>query len=399
MAESDERLCNPVSRGELERRWSAVRAAMAEAGFDALVVQGMSNLAGTAGYFRWLTGIAAIGSYPMTVIFPRNGLMTLVAHGAINGDTALDDRDPMLPGIGRRLTTPSFPAIAYTIPYDAALAAGALQRGGYRKIGVVAPNNMYHGFGAALRERLGTIALEDATGIVDPIKATKSAEEIGFIRRTAAMQDEILAAVLGHIRPGLRDFEVMCYAQYQGQLRGSETGYFLGSSAPPGQPAFIRPRPQQGRTIRAGDVLFWQAENTGPGGLFVHVGRVIVLGKAPQELADAFGLAVEAQDFTVKLLKPGARPSEIFAEYQAWLRARRIPEETRLHCHGQGYDVVERPLIRDDETMTLGPNMNIGIHPSWANARLFVTVCDNFLIGPDGVVERLHKTPREIIEL
>ncbi len=161
----------------------------------------------------------------------------------------------------------------------------------------------------------------------------------------------------------------------------------------------VRPRPQQGRTLRQGDVLFWQAENTGPGGLFVHVGRFVVLGKAPQELVDAFGMAVEAQDFTVKLLRPGARCSEIFGEYQAYLRARNLPAEARLHCHGQGYDVVERPLIRNDETMTLGASMNIGLHPSWSNARLFVTVCDNFLIGADGAVERLHRTPREIIEL
>ena len=39
----DERLCNPISLGELERRWRAVRAAMADNGLDALVVQGGSN--------------------------------------------------------------------------------------------------------------------------------------------------------------------------------------------------------------------------------------------------------------------------------------------------------------------------------------------------------------------
>ena len=42
--------------------------------------------------------------------------------------------------------------------------------------------------------------------------------------------------------------------------------------------------------------------------------------------------------------------------------------------------------------------MNIGIHPTWATPRLFVTVCDNFLIGAAGV-EHLHKTPRKIFEL
>lgn len=30
-----------------------------------------------------------------------------------------------------------------------------------------------------------------------------------------------------------------------------------------------------------------------------------------------------------------------------------LPPETRLNAHGQGYDMVERPLICQDETMPL----------------------------------------------
>lgn len=399
MAYPDERLCDPVSMAELERRWRAVRAAMAEAALDALVVQGACNLAGTGGYFRWFTGVSPIGSYPQTVVFPRDGLMTLVCHGPRGGAHDLKGEDSTLPGIGRRLTTPMFPAIGYANAYDAELAAREIKQRGYRSVGLVGLNQMLYGSGAALQKLIAGIAVRDATGLVDPVKAIKSAEEITLIRRSAALQDEVLKRTLPHIKPGLKDFEVMAFSQYQGQLLGSETGYFLGSSAPAGRPASIRPRPQQGRELRAGDVLFWQAENTGPGGMFVHVGRVIVLGKAPPELVEGWGMAVEAQDFTVRLLQPGASCSEIFAEYQSYMRARSLPEETRLHCHGQGYDVVERPLIRDDETMTIAADMNIGIHPSWANARMFVTVCDNFLVGAGGRAERLHQTPREIIEL
>ena len=41
-------------------------------------------------------------------------------------------------------------------------------------------------------------------------------------------------------------------------------------------------------------------------------------------------------------------------------------------------------MVRHDEDMPLAASMNIGLHPTFGNARLFVTVCDNFLIGPDG---------------
>jgi len=35
------------------------------------------------------------------------------------------------------------------------------------------------------------------------------------------------------------------------------------------------------------------------------------------------------------------------------MRSRGLPAELRLYAHGQGYDLVERPLIRADETMNL----------------------------------------------
>src|ERR1043165_3991121 len=78
---SNDRLCNPISTAELERRWKAVRERMPEWKLDALIIQGANNLGGTGGYFRWFTGVSMGTSYPATVIFPRDGLMTLVSHG------------------------------------------------------------------------------------------------------------------------------------------------------------------------------------------------------------------------------------------------------------------------------------------------------------------------------
>src|SRR5439155_8897637 len=146
-AMSDERLCNPISTGELERRWAAVRAAMPEQKLDALIIQGANNLAGTGGYFRWFTGVSMGTSYPATVIFPKDGLMTLVGHGPIGGERKLNGNDPVWRGVGQHLTTASFPAIDYCIPYDAELIAREVKRAGYRNVGIVGWNNMLFGFG------------------------------------------------------------------------------------------------------------------------------------------------------------------------------------------------------------------------------------------------------------
>jgi hypothetical protein len=42
--------------------------------------------------------------------------------------------------------------------------------------------------------------------------------------------------------------------------------------------------------------------------------------------------------------------------------------------------------------MTLGTSMNIGLHPTFGNARLFVTVCDNF---PDRAGRQDRKHPQD----
>lgn len=400
MTTTDERRCYPTSPAELQRRLAAVRALMPAAGIDALIIQGSNNSNGTAGFFRWFTGTSVYSSYPQTVIVPQDGLMTLVWQAGFGEAKNFEGKNPELPGIGLRLGAPSFPSVNYCKDMEAELVAGEVRKNGFRTLGIVAPQNMLFGFGAKLQQLLADVTFVDATELVEPIKAIKSAEEIAFIRQAAVMQDEIVAKVRAHIRPGMRDFEVMAYAQYIGQLMGSETGYFLGCSAPVGEPLGMRRRADQNRVIRDGDLFMFQAENTGPGGQFVHLGRVFSLGKVPQEAADIFAKILEAQDYTISLLKPGAACSDIWAEYNDFMRSKGLPEEKRLHCHGQGYDVVERPMIRHDESMTIAANMNIGIHPnSGGHPRVFVTVCDNFLVGTDGQLERLHKTPREIIEL
>ena len=76
----------------------------------------------------------------------------------------------------------------------------------------------------------------------------------------------------------------------------------------------------------------------------------------------------EAQVHTLRLLKPGASCAEVAAKHDDYMRARGLPAELRLYAHGQGYDLVERPLIRADETMVLEEHMNLAVHPGYETA-------------------------------
>jgi len=258
---------------------------------------------------------------------------------------------------------------------------------------------MYHDFCAGLKSALPHCSFVDMTDPVDDLKAVKSAEEIEAIKRTMSMQDEVLQELVKFMKPGMFDFELSAYAQYQGQLRGSEQGLFIGSSSPAGVAAMYKPRHLQGRRMQEGDSFTLLIENNGPGGYYGELARTFVLGKASQELVETMEILVEAQQNTLSMLRPGASPRDVLTRHNAFMKARGFREESRLYCHGQGYDMVERPLIREDEPMLLAENMCIVIHPSHLNERVFTTVCDNYMIGPDGPGECLHRTPKTVIEV
>jgi Xaa-Pro aminopeptidase len=235
--------------------------------------------------------------------------------------------------------------------------------------------------------------------MVDRIKAIKSVEERGLIRQVALMQDEVMARVREFIRPGLKDFEIAAYAQYVGQQLGSEQGIFLCSSASPGHAASFRPRSMQGRTLQNGDVYSLLVENNGAGGYYTELSRMFVLGRASDELRDAHAAVLAAQSYALSLLKPGASCASVFSDLNAYLRGNHLPEEARLSVHGMGYDMVERPLIRQDEDMAIAENMAIVCHPGLLNDRMFVHNTDLYLIGSHGPTDCLHRTAKDIVEL
>jgi Xaa-Pro aminopeptidase len=395
---TEERALHPLPRSELERRWSATRACMREAGIDALVVGGTS--ASANGHLRWFTGIPYLGGNSRTAIFPLEGLMSMVEHGDTDGIARSNGNSAGAPGVGLRLSTPAHMfSVGYTSGHEAALLAAEIKAAKYDTVGFVHPGGMYHGVAGPLEQALADVRLVDATDAIDHLIAVKSEVEIGLVRAAAAMQDDIVTKLRDFIRPGLRDADIVAYAEYLGKVAGSSDGTFLASSAPAGQPAPLRPRHQHGRMLRAGDTFTILIENNGPGAYFAEIMRTFVLGKAPQELKDGFALMCEAQAHTMRHVRPGARGGDILAAHNAFMRTHGLAEERRLHCHGQGYALVQRPLARPDETMTVAANMNFTAHPWFDDGRIFATVCDNFLIGPEGPSERLHGTPQEIIEL
>jgi len=352
MPELSERLNTPISTVELERRWEAVRAAMEQESIDVLVMQNNNDHMG--GYVKYFTDLPAGNGYPVTVVFPRDDLMTVVMQGPFGGSQALAaEGDGVRRGVKRVLTTPSYASARYTAEYDPELAASALVPFAKGTIGLVSTYAMSLASGEYFKRRFPGARFIDASELVDRIKAIKSEEEMELIVRTARMQDGAMRAAFDAVRPGMRDRDVVAAAQFYSQTHGSEQGLYLCASAPLGTPMKFGPKHMQNRVIREGDYLALLVEDSGPGGFYTELGRSCVVGKAPQQMHDELAFTLESRRLTLDLLKPG----------------------------------------------TPAKDMNIVVHPTYVHKGMLSWVCDNYIIGSNGPGDRLHQFPEAIVEV
>jgi len=391
------RILTRITQAELMRRWKAVRRIMKDRNIDAIVMQNTNDWLG--GYVKWFTDLPANNGYPRTVIFHADAPMSLVEMGPSGKRLDFATDETLHRGVGEMLHTPSFTSVGYTDRDDARLAIEALRRLPNRSIGLITPGALPYAFLSALKEQFAATSFVDVTSDIDAIKAIKSEEEIALIRRTARLQDEVFTEVLKEIRPGLRDIDVTSIAQRKGQALGSEQGIFLGGSSPLGIRSPFVPRYMQGRTLKKGDHLSLLIEINGPGGFYTEIARTIVVGKASSELKDALAAVKAAQDHSLSLMKPGVPVGDIFAAHNVYMKQNGMPPETRLYAHGQGYDMVERPLIRNDDDMRLRQGMCLAVHPGYETPALFAVICDNYMIEENGAGECLHQTEKKIFEI
>jgi Xaa-Pro aminopeptidase len=394
MEDPTERLTKTVSTAELERRWKAAREVMRERKIDYLVLRQDEEWLG--GYIRWFSDFPARESYPFTVIFPVDDGMTTIACGNFPPSDYFPPQWAAR-GIKQRLGAPYFPSMHYTGTMDAELAVGVLKEKKGATIGLVGRTSIPITFYEYITGHLPGYKFVDATDYIDNLKVIKSPEEIEFIKETAGLQDEAMEHVRKSIRPGRRDFEIFAEAQYAMSIRGSSRQLILVGSNPKGVVIRWQVRHFQNRVIREGDQINVLIETNGPGGFYTEIGRVFSLGKPAQALQDAMGTAIEAQKVSLKLLKPGADPKELWDANNEFLQKRGYLPERRLYAHGQGYDLVERPAIRFDEPMKIQAGMNLTVHPWAINDLAWSVVTDNYLITETGVSACLHKTQKEVI--
>lgn len=367
---------------EYAARRDAIRRQMAGRGLAALVVASPQNI-------YYLSGLNFLGyfSWPLLIVFADN-------------PPVLVTRAMECPVVAAQV--PHCEHVGYDDGADpAAAAARALGRVPHG--GTVGVESWYLPFAVAQRLPGLVPGLHwcDATGVVEQASVRKSATEIAFIRRAAAISDVGMRAGLATAAAGATDNDVAAAVYRAMVTAGSEY---------PAAPPIIR------RTdIIDQDHVTWTSRRLRPGdGLFLELSasvgryhapltRMAHIGPPPPQLEQAAEIALAGHDAVRKALRPGAVADEI---YQAWEdtigQDDAGPRPIHQHCGylvGIGFPptwMEGAPLIglRPGGDLVVDEGMVFHL-VSWVRYPTGYAVSDTALVTADGC-ETLTATPREL---
>lgn len=376
-----------ISITEMNRRWNTVREVMQEKNLDFLIVQSSINI--FPGSVRWLADLIVTDGYTVSLIFPRKDEMTAFLHGS-SGDSSRIGK-----GVKKCVYSPGLPTLASSY-LQAEQVVSELSSYKDSHIGFVGMNLISGGFYKYIVEHLPGARFEDFTDFIDSLKAIKSAEEFTLIQETCHIQDELFSSILPYIRAGKTIGEIRSELVQRALNKGcSGINIVLWMS----QPGKTLIRPSRSQVLKDGDQLDVMLETDGPSGFWGEISRPVFIGKASTELKEHVELSRQLQKLTVDLLKPEAKPKDIWEANNAALRKMNCLEERRIFAHGQGYDMVERPCIDYFEPMPVQGNMLMAVHPQALSNKAIGWLCDNFAIKETGSPEWLHQTPQRVFEV
>jgi Xaa-Pro aminopeptidase len=135
-------------------------------------------------------------------------------------------------------------------------------------------------------------------------------------------------------------------------------------------------------------------------GYFSDTTRTVLVGDPPQGFEDVFALVREAQERAVGSIVPGVPIQEVDRAARGVITAGGFGERF-IHRtgHGIGLDVHEPPYAVEGDETSLEPGMTFSVEPGiYLEGRFGVRIEDIVVVTDDGV-ERLNRSPRELLRV
>lgn len=345
-----------ITDHEFKNRIKAFQADIRKAGLDAALVHGNEADFANVRYLSeyWPTFEAA------GVFVPATGQPVLIigpeSETYARGRSKIRRIEKMVEY--RESAEPEYPGIPVATFKD--IVKKTMRRRKLRKLGLVGYSIMTLPVYMSLKKQLRGVDLIKADETLIDLRIIKSADEIRLMKKAFQVSEKAIDAILGEIRPGMTELQVIGIAQREiykhgGEYEGHALYCFCG---PATNNAISRPTHNK---IKKREVI---QLNIGArvAGYSSSVGLPISIGPLPKRKQRLVEFGLEAHHKTISLIKAGKTAADVVHEYEAFVRDQGFSRYMLYGpCHGIGMMEVERPWVESTSTYPLQENMTFQV--------------------------------------
>jgi Xaa-Pro aminopeptidase len=189
------------------------------------------------------------------------------------------------------------------------------------------------------------LTVRDAQQVMLDAREVKSIDEIILLNTACAMVDGAYQYIAEHLKPGVRENELVADVTHRLFEMGSE--HVDNINAVSGERCSPHPHVFSDRLIRPGDQAFFDIIHTFVGYKTCYY-RTFVVGTASDAQRDAYKRAREWIDASIELMRPGVGTDEVA---RVWPKAEEFGFSNEMECfglqfgHSVGLFLHERPII------------------------------------------------------
>jgi Xaa-Pro aminopeptidase len=262
-----------------------------------------------------------------------------------------------------------------------------------RRIGFEEAHLSYAGY-RALREK--AIELVPAAGLVEALRAVKDAAEIEYVRRAAALSDEVFGALAEERFTGHTERELAWWIERSLHDSGAEGVSFPAVVAAGATAASPHAVPGD-RVIERGMLVTVDAGCV-VDGYCSDCTRTFSTGEIPDRMAEVYDVCLEAQLAGLAAVAPGVTGRDADA-------ASRVPVEEAGFGpayghglgHGVGIEIHEAPVLRPESSDTLASGNVVTVEPGiYLPGEGGVRIEDLVLVADEGR-EALTRFPKQLL--
>ena len=277
-------------------------------------------------------------------------------------------------------------------------AAALVKRKKLKKIGFE-PAWMTVADHQVLKENSGLSAtLHAVKGLVEGLRAIKSATEVSKIRKSVQVNSEAYARTIARIKPGMREQEIAAELDFQMRVLGAEKPAFDTIVAAGARSALPHAHPSQHRVV-ANELLLIDMGAT-LDGYTSDMTRVCYLGNPSRQVRQMYRAVLEAQLAALDAVRSDVPVAKVDAAARKVLKQHGLEKEF-VHStgHGLGLEIHEAPRIAKKEKSKLRAGMVITIEPgAYVDGVGGIRIEDTVLVTENGC-QILTPTSKELTRL